>query len=746
MLGLAFVACACSSASGKGETGDTDAAADTANAVDVAAEVADTAAVCVAPSVCLKASLASDGSCALTPKPDGETCAGTGVCASVCNGGVCQSQSGKACGGGPGVCPSVCMGGVCISASDPACSSTQECSGWPGVPKPKGTPCGTGPCGNVGACDGFGLCKTSPVPEGAACGISTSVITPDMCELATGSCEGGVCRLTPKPAGTPCKANADSCMPADGSCDGQGVCKRIPLPFGTPCKLPKADCPGLEMACDGAGACKAVALPVETTCNFDNKMDFMTNPCLKGVCDSDAACQPVPLIGKACAGPGNGSGCFGNTCDAKGFCGGATTVLVGANCLPPGSNACVAGGQCAADGTCTPTFAVGKACETGDACHPGGKCTDSGACVGAVAIGASCPTGDACLENGKCDATGKCVGTVNVGAVCGSPPGECLVKQCQTDGSCQAVADTGASCATDMNPCKSSICASDGTCQTTVKVGAACPTGDGSCTKGVCDAAGACALTIQPGKACKMPISKASGVCLSDGICQTPCKPGEACQGACGSGTCDATGHCLTPTSAGKACAIDDYLKKKCITSCSCNGQGGVDVVGVADGTTFKASPSWGVAAICIAGSPVLPPKTADWCDDGNPCTQDQTCPGDGAFACGFGFWDGSDWQPSVDCLHSGKLDPCGGSGCHTDYCHGMVWSQQTPYCTIWNGDNDLCKTECEQKCGMPPNPCTQCGPNPDLFSVDCPCVCTPTKGNECGNGLVCKAGQCILQ
>ena len=253
-----------------------------------------------------------------------------------------------------------------------------------------------------------------------------------------------------------------------------------------------------------------------------------------------------------------------------------------------------------------------------------------------------------------------------------------------------------------------------------------------------------CTLTIQPGKACKMPLTGSDGTCLGDGTCQTPCKAGDPCMGACGMGTCDATGHCLTPASLGKACSFSDS-QKLCVTSCTCNVKGGIDIVPLPDGAPMKIPLKCYPGAVCMAGHAILPKQNDSACDDGTPCTTDLCCPGWGA-GCSQGNWNGSAWEPSFDCYHFISGQKCGNSGCFVGMCSDTPngWPIGPQFCKTWVGEVTVCENDCDTKC-HPTDPCQVCTA---AYGVDgCPCTCKPgNDGGFCGDNLICKSGQCVLK
>ncbi len=586
------------------------------------------------------------------------------------------------------------------------------------------------------------MCVAAELPAGTTC----TVAAPGACHVNKGTCDsGGLCEPGLAAPGTPC-ANPDGGVQAGGcstaACDAAGACKLVPKPSGTQCGAGPYTCSGPAM-CDGTGTCIP---PTDGTHCFvwysypGGTADEGQNLCLDGACAS-GVCVPKPLVGQACTPPSpDANPCISGvyTCDAKGFCGSATAPGKPCKAQDP----CTTNGKCDEKGKCVGDIAVGASCGAAPGPCQLLQCQADGSCKAVATPGLSCSTADPCLVGGKCDVAGQCIGTVPVGASCGAAPGPCLARQCQSDGSCTTVPAPGGACWIDMNPCKSGVCGGDGTCKPVIKVGAVCATGD-SCTSGVCDAAGKCALTVHPGNACKMPLTGAVGACLGDGTCQTPCKNGQACQGACGPGLCDASGHCLTPASSGKACKLPAF-QNLCVSSCTCNGMGGLDLTTIPDGEPIKVPLKCYAGAICMAGQPIVPPENPQACDDGNPCTSHGCCEGWGEPCPSSIDYSGIAWSSSVDCVHgAGGNGECSGSGCFKRYCGADA------FCEILTGPTTDCQKWCSAKCPSAPAPpytiCRTC--SADINVDDCPVAWKNVDdGTSCGTNLICKAGQCILK
>lgn len=253
---------------------------------------------------------------------------------------------------------------------------------------------------------------------------------------------------------------------------------------------------------------------------------------------------------------------------------------------------CVQTNSCQA-GPCNQNSAI--VCAAPDQCHGQGACdTVTGACAPnpPKVDGASCNDGNACTQSDTCQA-GVCTGAGPV--ICPA------ADTCHTQGSCDPVTGVcasnppkgdGAGC-DDGNACTQADTCAAGVC---AGVGAVvCPVPDQCHDQGSCVAAtGVCApnppkangTACDDGNACTQPDSCQAGVCqgANTALCPTP----DQChdQGACNI----ATGACAAspPKSDGVGC--DDG--NVCTQSDSCQ------------------------AGVCHGGA-------APSCDDGNPCTVD---------------------------------------------------------------------------------------------------------------------------
>lgn len=258
--------------------------------------------------------------------------------------------------------------------------------------------------------------------------------------------------------------------------------------------------------------------------------------------------------------------------------------------------------------------------QIGERCTPDRGDPDSGTCLlGKDLKGKTIAICCAGCENSKggCSA-GTAASSCGVGGdTCKScvDANPCTVDTCTSTGTCSNVpAAKGATCTDDGNPCTADKCDGSGTCQHTPTTGASCTDGN-ACTKAdACTAAGSCEGTpvvCDDGNPCtKDNCDGTSGACtfvqVDDG---TSCGVGSVCSGVshCTSGVCKAS-------SGGLDCNDDNPCTIDTCASDSC-AHGNLSDTGCDDGNACTQGDSCSDGS-CKAGSQLE-------CDDGNPCTYD---------------------------------------------------------------------------------------------------------------------------
>ena len=310
--------------------------------------------------------------------------------ADTCQSGVCQGTARDCSGAGD-----QCNAGVCDEAND-------RCTAQP---RTAGTTCNDG-----NACTQVDTCQA-----GVCVGASPVVCTVlDQCHVA-GTCNPttGLCSNPEKPSGTACNdgnacTQVDTCQvgacvgaspvvcTAQDQCHVAGTCNPATGVCSNPEKANGSACTDGN-ACTQTDTCQAGACvgasPVVCAAQDQCHVAGTCNPAT-GVCSN-----PEKANGSACA---DGSACTqADTCQA-GACVGASPVV------------CAAQDQCHVAGTCNPATGVcsNPLKANWAPCSDGDACTRMDACLAGVCVGADpvlCAPLDQCHVAGVCDpATGLC--------------------------------------------------------------------------------------------------------------------------------------------------------------------------------------------------------------------------------------------------------------------------------------------------------------------------------------------------
>ena len=576
----------------------------------------------------------------------------------VTNGTSCND--GNAC-----TTPDTCQTGVCIGGPAPNCNDSNACTadacntstGCTHTNVTNGTSCNDGnACTTSDTCQ-TGVCAGGPAPD---CD-DTNACTTDACNTSTGCTHTNVTNGTACDDGNWC-SSASSCQagtcvgtgwtscPGDqcndaGSCDpGTGACIRPPKPAGTSC----ADwnqC-NLNDQCDGNGncsgsgtrvcndgdpcttdycypyvGCQTYSAPSETPCDDDNACTTIDH-CQDGACVGTSPTTCTPL----------------DQCHVAGTCDPGTGVCSNPQ-KPDGtlcdndSNLCTQGDECQA-GVCTAGPAVtctgANQCKT---CDP-----TEGTCSVDKSDGTFCDDGSACTQTDSC-VRGNCSGSNPI--VC-TPSNNCHdVGTCNpADGTCSDPQKANGTSCSHGDPCW---------------VGESCQAGE--CTGGgafACTSPGQCqnptTCTVQSGSPfCDYP-AKANGTGCDD---NDACTQTDSCQnGSCtGSnpvvctakdqchveGRCEtSTGLCSDPEKANGSGCNDS---NECTQSDSCQSGvcvGNDPIVCGADGNPCTRDDCDPADGTCFPPEP-----TSHGCDDGNGCTSQDHCDGNGSCAPGHDCSDG---------------------------------------------------------------------------------------------------------
>jgi cysteine-rich repeat protein len=546
----------------------------------------------------------------------------------------------------------------CVTTGDPLidarCDVVDTTTFYPSGFWPGGIACGNGIIDPGEQCDdgntGGGDCCSSSCQfetAGSACAADSNLCTNDVCNGAgacthpnnTAPCDDGLfCTVSDVCGGGTCHGTARDCSAAGNACN-LGVCDEAsdqcvaqPKPNGTTCSDGNA-CTQTD-TCQG-GTCTGANLVV---CTAQDQCH------IAGTCNpANGTCSNPPAP--------NGTGCSdGNACTQtdtclSGTCTGANPVVcsaldqchVAGTCNPgsgtcsnpnkPNGSTCNDGSACTQTDTCQSGACTGGnpvVCSAQDQCHLAGTCNPAnGTCSNpSKPDGATCSDGNLCTQTDTCQA----------GACSGANPVVCTaLDQCYDVGTCSPITGT---CSNPQkangSPCSDgSACTLGDSCQTGVCTGGSfvqCTALDQCHLPGECDAqSGTCSNPPRP-----------NGAACSDG---NACTLGDACQsGSCASGsphvctaqdqchdpgTCNpANGTCSNPPKvAGSPC--DDG--NACTQTDTCQAgacTGASPVVCTALDQCHAAgtcNPSTGACA-----NPLAPEGSA--CDDGDACTQADTC------------------------------------------------------------------------------------------------------------------------
>jgi hypothetical protein len=366
------------------------------------------------------------------------------------------------------------------------------------------------------------------------------------------------------------------------------------------------------------------------------------NQCTDEVCDSNGSCQH-PFRSGAC---NDGNACTsGETCQS-GACTGGTVITCSAadQCH---TQASCSGGSCPAN----PAKPNGTSCNDGNPCTTGETC-QGGACTGGAPI--LCPAADQCHVQATCSG-GLCA--VNPNKPDGTPCSDgnpCTSGETCQGGSC--IGGIGTVCPV-ADQCHIQASCSGGSCPVNPAKPNGTPCNDGNpCTNGESCQAGAC-TNGTPVQCTALDQCHTAGTCnISTGLCSnpqktngSPCDDGVFCTN---SDTCTA-GACGGPArlcSDGIACTTDgcsnaqarctfDPAPCGCTKDADCENGNACDGISTCDMATLQCKP--GTPVDCSAQSDQCNVGTCNPsngacsavakssntpCDDGNACTQTDTC------------------------------------------------------------------------------------------------------------------------
>jgi hypothetical protein len=649
-------------------------------------------------------------------------------------------------------------GGTGPATSSTSSSSSGGTGGTSACTTPADCPGSDGACA-VRTCIA-GVCGVDLAPAGFLAGAQTS-----------GDCQQVVCDGD----GNVTTVADDADVPADGDPCTLDVCTHgVPshadAPAGTACGA------NGQLACDGHGTC--VGCAQDADCG-------VSTACASYACDTVSGLCTVSYVPSGQGDPGGQTtgDCRALVCNGSG---GTLSIADDAD-APDDGNPCTIDGCATGQPVHTPESA-GAACGNGFLCDGAGQC-------------------QACLADADCGASSACATRACVGGTCvttfvpsgqgdpgGQVAGDCQRLVCDGSGGSISIADD-TDVLDDGNPCTADACVAG--VPSHALLAAATPCGPGL----ECDAAGACVgclMDVECGAdtACATHHCQ-SGTCVTDDTPSGMGDPGGQIAGDCKKIVCNGLGGTTTvPDDTdvpddGNPCTQDtcsggavQHVPVASGTSCGaglvCNGT--TCAAGCVIGGAFFAPDAVDPANVCQVCAPSV--STSAWsaradgtgCDDGNACTQTDTCQngacvGQSPVVC----------PPPADaqCTNAGQCDPTTGQCAYTTKPDFLICSDGD-LCT----DNDHCqsgfcvhkpaKSTCappdvchlafacnpsvgcplpQQASAFPPAPAgTPCASDGNPCTVDqCSgagsCIHTSAPdGTSCGAGLVCTGGTCVSQ
>jgi cysteine-rich repeat protein len=360
----------------------------------------------------------------------------------------------------------------------------------------------------------------------------------------------------------------------------------------------------------------------------------------------------------------------------------------------------------------------GEQCDDGNA-RDGDGCTDCRIdacylCTGAPSVcttlpaGSQCDDGNVCTDGDQCNSTGQCGSTSNNTAPCDDglfcngvdtcSGGLCTHAgtPCRTEciDSCDEVSNTcfgtpfGATCHSDGNVCTDDVCDGAGRCGVTNTAsctdGLFC-NGDDTCKNGSCSA--------HSGNPCRNRPECDNDVCdeMSDDCFITA---GTTCSddgNVCTADQCNGSGVCVHPagnpgTPCRAAAGLCDAMETcdGLLPTCPLNGFQPVTVSCTSDGNPCTTNDHCDGNGTCTGGPPLV-------CTDNNLCTTDTCAPANGCVFTPVNCDDGDSCtidlcrDPDTGiCLHTpvGEGGGClGASNCLTACRAGVCTLEQRPNC-----------------------------------------------------------------
>ncbi len=403
----------------------------------------------------------------------------------------------------------------------------------------------------------------------------------------------------------------------------------------------------------------------------------------------------------------------------------------------------------------SPEVALPQCVSASDCPTPGScwlsTCTSKGHCALApAAVGTSCDDGNACTTQDQCG-SGLCAGTAKLAC---DDENACTVDKCNPIAGCLNLPAAASSACDDGDPCTQGDSCQQGQCESGQSV-CQCKTNsdcnkfeDGDLCNGTlyCDKAGGSAYTCKVNPASVITCATASNsacqtnTCVaSTGQCKlvvapgnTPCSDGEACTTGdfCESGQCQGgTNTCYCESDADCQAKEDGNLCNgklfcnKASAQCQVNPASVVTCQTVDETACLKnlCNPKEGKCHL-------LPLKDGKVCDDGNPCTPNETC---SKGECSSAI-NSCECQKDADCLAKEDGNLCNGT-LYCDAATNQCRVNPATVVTCLTGDDPPCLADvCNPKTGK------------------CSEIALPKDGTACDDGTSCTAqsfcqgGQCV--
>lgn len=664
-----------------------------------------------------------------------------------------------------------------------------ECVGVP-VQCPSSTDCTKYACN-----PSSGLCVSDKLNSGT-CSDNNSCTTNDVC--VNGECKGTLqqCNLQ-------CSLDTE-CTPSDSCHTAKcvvGQCVSVPktcAATGNPCTQNSCDlatgqCKVTNVAgsCNDGDACTQTDICRNGVCvGLNSKTCSTTQKCRLSQCNSaTGSCDLIPIIDGITLCNDNLLCTVNDVCTENG--------CVGTPLICNDGNLCTSDSCDSTTGQCKyvpniETCTDGDPCTIGDFCSnsecvPGKvlNCDDSNVCTTDSCLNGVCShvklTNTPCSDNNKCSSddqcfNGECVGVETLFCDDSNP---CTIDSCDPLSGCVHTPSTGNNC-DDGNICTSNDVCTEGTCNGSAN----CPPADAvidQCVTYSCSPdKGGCIQTFATGKSCTVskPCFQTTGTCSSSGVCvSNPVVCDD--QNACSVDSCDpVSGSCVfvnnnvtcTPIIP-NACYTYACVDKQCkpVTPKDCNDNNPCTQDTCENGVCKNT--------IINGGS----------CDDGNLCTEKDTCNSNGVCAgtainCNDNNECTTDTCVSGICQNSPNSNTCSSSNkcalssvcinrvctptqfktCTAKSCNNAQCNSISGECeyipddtkTCGDEDNNKCTTNfCKAgvcantpvKCDPATSPCVETFCNPDngacgLRSND---SLTCSDGNSCTTDK-CSAGQCV--